>query len=117
MLRTPAILNKYEYSRAAFASLRPHTCCLRNRFQALSRASRATSLESVFEELIFILTALISKDIIKLFSKGSKDITKSLLEPHDLLHVFFIFICYPASLFHLSFPYLPFSLLNIINAH
>ena len=42
---------RYKHFRAAYASLRAYTCCLRNRIQSLTRASRATSPVCVFEEL------------------------------------------------------------------
>ena len=49
-----ALAQSYRHShfRAAYASLRAHTCCLRNRIQSLTRASRATRPVCVFEELI-----------------------------------------------------------------
>jgi thiamine biosynthesis protein ThiI len=44
---------RYSHFRAAYASLRAHTCCLRNRIQSLTRASRATSL-SAFSKSLYI---------------------------------------------------------------
>ena len=43
---------KYSHSRAAYASLRAHTCCLRNRIRSLTRASRATS-PSAFSKSLY----------------------------------------------------------------
>ena len=43
MLRTPAILQAFGFR--AFA-LHPHTCCLRNRIQSLTHASRVTILSA-----------------------------------------------------------------------
>ena len=42
---------RYEHFHAACASLRAHTCCLRNRIQSLTRASRATSLSAFSKSL------------------------------------------------------------------
>ena len=49
-----ALLQSYKYShfRAAYASLRAHTCCLRNRIRPLTRASRATS-PSAFSKSLY----------------------------------------------------------------
>ena len=43
---------KYSLSRAAYASLRAHTCCLRNRIRSLTRASRAAS-PSAFSKSLY----------------------------------------------------------------
>ena len=41
----------YSHFRAACASLRAHTCCLRNRIQSLTRASRAMILSAYSKSL------------------------------------------------------------------
>ena len=48
-----ALSQSYRHShfRAACASLRAHTCCLRNRIQSLTRASRATILSAFSKSL------------------------------------------------------------------
>ena len=49
----------YSHFRAACASLRAHTCCLRNRIQSLTHASRVTILsafsKSLYSKEIFLL--------------------------------------------------------------
>ena len=42
---------RHSHFRAACASLRAHTCCLRNRIQSLTRASRATILSAFSKSL------------------------------------------------------------------
>jgi len=50
VLRTPAILQVFAFS-PCFTRLHAHTCCLRNRIQSLTRASRATILSAFSKSL------------------------------------------------------------------
>ena len=67
----------YSHFRAACASLRAHTCCLRNRIQSLTHAFRVTSL------FAFSKSLYIKKEAVSGVRRSGQDL-KWLFQCHDI---------------------------------